>query len=55
MSSEFDLGIFGRGRTRREAMDDAEKRALRLSETRYKGYDLITYGTRARYRCYSRD
>lgn len=46
MDLELELGVVGRGKTRKEAMDDAEKRALRLSETKYAGYDLITYGTR---------
>ncbi len=46
MTLEMELGVSGKGKTRREAMEDAERNALELLRRGYPQYDLILYGTR---------
>ena len=43
---EIELGVSGKGKTKREAMQDAEKNAHTFWEMRYPDCDLVMYGTR---------
>ncbi|MDP3992405.1 MAG: hypothetical protein U1B79_01425 [Candidatus Pacearchaeota archaeon] len=44
MGLEIELGVLGRGRTRKEAMEDAEKNSMELLKKRQLDYNLILYG-----------